>query len=131
MADVPVVVQELTGSHYTTIQMLESAIGAEHVKIVNGGLRIKPSLIDRVQDRNGKVIWRAEVSKAASASSATCTTSSGRRAISLRTTWRDSSSTTPATRPASCCSMAETSPMRLHRSVTWPWSFKAMRCTRT
>ena len=33
MADVPVVVQELTGSHYTTVQMLESAVGAEHVKI--------------------------------------------------------------------------------------------------
>ena len=38
MADVPVVVQELTGSHYTTLQMLESAIGAAHVKIQNGGL---------------------------------------------------------------------------------------------
>lgn len=38
MADVPVLVQELTGSHYTTIQMLESAVGAEHVKIENGGL---------------------------------------------------------------------------------------------
>jgi NitT/TauT family transport system substrate-binding protein len=38
LADVPVVVQELTGSHYTTIQMLESAVGAEHVKIQNGGL---------------------------------------------------------------------------------------------
>jgi len=38
MADVPVVVQELTGSHYTTIQMLESAVGREHVKIQNGGL---------------------------------------------------------------------------------------------
>ncbi len=38
MADVPVVVQELTGSHYTTVQMLESAIGAEHVKVVNGRL---------------------------------------------------------------------------------------------
>ena len=38
MADVPVVVQELTGSHYTTIQMLESAIGREHVKIQQGGL---------------------------------------------------------------------------------------------
>jgi NitT/TauT family transport system substrate-binding protein len=38
LADVPVVVQELTGSHYTTIQMLESAIGAEHVNIVAGGL---------------------------------------------------------------------------------------------
>jgi NitT/TauT family transport system substrate-binding protein len=38
MADVPVVVQELTGSHYTTLQMLESAVGREHVRIVNGGL---------------------------------------------------------------------------------------------
>jgi NitT/TauT family transport system substrate-binding protein len=38
MADVPVVVQELTGSHYTTIQMLESAVGREHVKIQQSGL---------------------------------------------------------------------------------------------
>ncbi len=38
MVDVPVVVQELTGSHYTTIQMLESAVGREHVNIQNGGL---------------------------------------------------------------------------------------------
>jgi NitT/TauT family transport system substrate-binding protein len=38
MSDVPVTVQELTGSHYTTIQMLESAVGAEHVKIDHGGL---------------------------------------------------------------------------------------------
>jgi NitT/TauT family transport system substrate-binding protein len=38
LADVPVVVQELTGSHYTTLQMLESAVGAEHVKIQAGGL---------------------------------------------------------------------------------------------
>jgi NitT/TauT family transport system substrate-binding protein len=38
MADVPVLVQELTGSHYTTLQMLESAVGPEHVKIENGGL---------------------------------------------------------------------------------------------
>jgi NitT/TauT family transport system substrate-binding protein len=38
LADVPVVVQELTGSHYTTLQMLESAIGPEHVRIEQGGL---------------------------------------------------------------------------------------------
>jgi hypothetical protein len=38
LADVPVVVQELTGSHYTTVQMLESAVGAKHVNIANGGL---------------------------------------------------------------------------------------------
>jgi NitT/TauT family transport system substrate-binding protein len=38
IADVPVMVQELTGSHYTTIQMLESAVGREHVNIQKGGL---------------------------------------------------------------------------------------------
>jgi NitT/TauT family transport system substrate-binding protein len=38
MFDVPVVVQELTGSHYTTIQMLESAVGREHINIQQGGL---------------------------------------------------------------------------------------------
>jgi NitT/TauT family transport system substrate-binding protein len=38
LADVPVVVQELTGSHYTTLQMLESAVGAAHVRIEHGGL---------------------------------------------------------------------------------------------
>lgn len=38
LADVPVVVQNLTGSHYTTLQMLESAVGREHVNIVHGGL---------------------------------------------------------------------------------------------
>jgi NitT/TauT family transport system substrate-binding protein len=38
MADVPVYVQELTGSHYTTLQMLESAVGKEHVNIAKGGL---------------------------------------------------------------------------------------------
>ena len=38
LSDVPVMAQELTGSHYTTIQMLESAVGPDHVKIQNGGL---------------------------------------------------------------------------------------------
>jgi len=38
MADVPVAVQESTGSHFTTLQMLESALGAEHVAIAQGGL---------------------------------------------------------------------------------------------
>src|SRR2546425_5800165 len=41
LADVPVVVQELTGSHYTTLQMLESAVGREHVRIQNGSLPSK------------------------------------------------------------------------------------------
>src|SRR5213594_870476 len=43
MFDVPVVVQELTGSHYTTIQMLESAIGRDHIHIQAGGLPQKRS----------------------------------------------------------------------------------------
>ena len=38
LADIGVLVQELTGSHYTAIQMLESAVGKDHVKIDNGGL---------------------------------------------------------------------------------------------
>jgi NitT/TauT family transport system substrate-binding protein len=38
LADVPVLVQELTGSHYTALQMLESAVGPEHVNIAHGGL---------------------------------------------------------------------------------------------
>src|SRR5438477_11452140 len=41
LADIPVVVQELTGSHYTTVQMLESSVGADHVKIEPGGLPFK------------------------------------------------------------------------------------------
>ena len=38
LADVPVVVQWLTGSHYCTLQMLESAVGAGHVHVAAGGL---------------------------------------------------------------------------------------------
>ena len=38
LADVPVVVQLLTGSHYCTLQLLESAVGAAHVTVEAGGL---------------------------------------------------------------------------------------------
>src|SRR5262249_635900 len=38
LAAVRVMVQEPTGPHHTTTQMLESAVGAEHVKLQNGGL---------------------------------------------------------------------------------------------
>jgi len=41
LADIPVVVQESTGSHFTTLQMLESAVGREHVRIEKGGLQQK------------------------------------------------------------------------------------------
>ena len=37
LAGVPVAVNEFTGSHYTTLQMLESAVGRENVKIVHIG----------------------------------------------------------------------------------------------
>jgi penicillin-binding protein 1A len=33
---------------------------AAYAMVVNGGKRITPTLIDRVQDRNGKTIWRAD-----------------------------------------------------------------------
>src|SRR6202022_65694 len=33
LANVPVVINELTGSHYTTLQMLEGAVGREQVKV--------------------------------------------------------------------------------------------------
>ena len=38
MADVPIVVQESTGSHFTTLQMLEGAVGRANIRIVPGGL---------------------------------------------------------------------------------------------
>ncbi len=38
LADVPVAVQEHTGSHFTTLQMLEGAFGREHVQIAKAGL---------------------------------------------------------------------------------------------
>jgi NitT/TauT family transport system substrate-binding protein len=54
LADVPVLVQELTGSHYTTLQMLESAVGAEHVKIARGGL--PQSRWAALEDRSARAI---------------------------------------------------------------------------
>jgi NitT/TauT family transport system substrate-binding protein len=38
LADVPVAVQEHTGSHFTTLQMLEGALGREHVRIEKASL---------------------------------------------------------------------------------------------
>ncbi len=39
LANVPVAVQAWTGSHYTTLQMLESALGVQHVNIIKAGCR--------------------------------------------------------------------------------------------
>ena len=38
MSNVPIHVQQSTGSHFTTLQMLESAVGIDSVKVENGGL---------------------------------------------------------------------------------------------
>jgi NitT/TauT family transport system substrate-binding protein len=54
LADVPVVVQELTGSHYTTLQMLESAVGPEHVRIERGGL--PQTRWDGLKDRTHRAV---------------------------------------------------------------------------
>jgi len=37
LADVEVAINEFTGSHYTTVQLLESALGLEHVKLKHVG----------------------------------------------------------------------------------------------
>ncbi|MDD3029144.1 MAG: penicillin-binding protein 1A [Alphaproteobacteria bacterium] len=44
------------GAKETTLMRLVTAYGM----IVNGGKKITPSLIDRVQDRDGKTVWRAD-----------------------------------------------------------------------
>ena len=41
----PIVVQELTGSHYTTLQMLESAVGADGSFRMSGALGLYDFLI--------------------------------------------------------------------------------------
>ena len=54
LADVGVLVQELTGSHYTAIQMLESAVGKDHVKIDKGGLPWQRW--EALRDRNHRAV---------------------------------------------------------------------------
>ena len=57
LADVPVVVQQLTGSHYTTLQMLESALGADHVNIASGGLPQRPTRVLRTGSIASSRLW--------------------------------------------------------------------------
>jgi NitT/TauT family transport system substrate-binding protein len=54
LADVPVLVQESTGSHYTTLQMLEGALGREHVAIAQGGL--PQHRWQALQDRSARAV---------------------------------------------------------------------------
>jgi len=54
--DMPNLLSFALGAKETTPLRLTAAYGM----IVNGGKRIVPSFIDRVQDRNGKTIWRTD-----------------------------------------------------------------------
>jgi penicillin-binding protein 1A len=54
--DMPNFLSFALGAKETTVMRMAAAYGM----IVNGGKKIAPSLIDRVQDRDGKTIWRAD-----------------------------------------------------------------------
>lgn len=54
--DMPELLSFSLGAKETTPMRLVTAYGM----IVNGGKKITPSIIDRVQDRDGKTIWRAD-----------------------------------------------------------------------
>ncbi len=54
--DMPNLLSFALGAKETTVLRLATAYGM----IVNGGKKIMPSLIDRVQDRNGRTIWRQD-----------------------------------------------------------------------
>ena len=54
--DMPELLSFALGAKETTPLRIATAYGM----IVNGGKKISPSLIDRVQDREGKTIWRAD-----------------------------------------------------------------------
>jgi len=54
--DMPELLSFALGAKETTPLRMVTAYGM----IVNGGKKITPSLIDRVQDREGKTIWRAD-----------------------------------------------------------------------
>lgn len=54
--DMPTLLSFSLGAKETTPMRLATAYGM----IVNGGKKIHPSLIDRVQDRNGRTVWRTD-----------------------------------------------------------------------
>ena len=53
-ADLPPYLSMALGAGETTLIKITAAYG----QLVNGGLKVSPSLIDRVQDRYGKTIMR-------------------------------------------------------------------------
>jgi penicillin-binding protein 1A len=54
--DMPNLLSFALGAKETTVLRLTAAYGM----IVNGGKKIMPSLIDRVQDRDGRAVWRQD-----------------------------------------------------------------------
>lgn len=54
--DMPTLLSFSLGAKETSPMRMATAYGM----IVNGGKKIEPSLIDRVQDRSGKTVWRAD-----------------------------------------------------------------------
>lgn len=54
--DMPELLSFSLGAKETTLLRMATAYGM----IVNGGKKVSPTLIDRVQDRDGKTIWRAD-----------------------------------------------------------------------
>jgi penicillin-binding protein 1A len=55
--DMPTLLSFSLGAKETTPLRMATAYGM----IVNGGRKITPSFVDRVQDRDGKTIWRADM----------------------------------------------------------------------
>ena len=56
MADMPEQLSMSLGAGETTLMKLTAA----YAMLVNGGKRIRPTFIDRIQDRNGKTVFRQE-----------------------------------------------------------------------
>ncbi|MDD5586162.1 MAG: penicillin-binding protein 1A [Alphaproteobacteria bacterium] len=54
--DMPNLLSFSLGARETTVMRLTTAYGM----IVNGGKKVTPSLIDRVQDRDGRTVWRQD-----------------------------------------------------------------------
>ena len=55
----PLLLSNSLGSYETTLMRLT----AGYAEFVNGGKKVVPSLVDRIQDRNGRTIWRHDARK--------------------------------------------------------------------
>jgi penicillin-binding protein 1A len=55
----PLMLANSLGAYETTLMRLTTG----YAEFVNGGKKVLPSLVDRIQDRNGKTIWRHDERK--------------------------------------------------------------------